>query len=73
MIEIINKKIELFITSIESIDKDSVRIILNKSSTYISDDLNKGHVTTNVCMVAASILKLNPRELSEKLKLKKHK
>ena len=68
MIEIINKKIELFITSIESIDKDSVRIILNKSSTYISDDLNKGHVTTNVCMVAASILKLNPRELSEKLK-----
>ncbi len=68
MIEIINKKIELFITSIESIDKDSVRIILNKSSTSISDDLNKGHVTTNVCMVAASILKLNPRELSEKLK-----
>lgn len=68
MIEIINKKIELFITSIESIDKDSVRIILNKSSTSISDDLDKGHVTTNVCMVAASILKLNPRELSEKLK-----
>tara|TARA_B100001113_G_scaffold347679_1_gene340435 strand:- start:3269 stop:5011 length:1743 start_codon:yes stop_codon:yes gene_type:complete len=68
LIEIINKKIELFITSIESIDKDSVRIILNKSSTSISDDLNKGHVTTNVCMVAASILKFNPRELSEKLK-----
>lgn len=68
MIEIINKKIELFITSIESIDKDSVRIILNKSSTSISDDLNKGHITSNVCMVAASILKLNPRELSEKLK-----
>jgi arginyl-tRNA synthetase len=68
LIEIINKKIELFITSIESIDKDSVRIILNKSSTSISDDLDKGHVTTNVCMVAASILKLNPRELSEKLK-----
>ena len=68
MIEIINKKIELFISSIESIDKDSVRIILNKSSTSISDDLNKGHITSNVCMVAASILKLNPRELSEKLK-----
>ena len=68
MIEIINKKIELFISSIESIDKDSVRIILNKSSTSISDDLDKGHITSNVCMVAASILKLNPRELSEKLK-----
>jgi len=68
LIEIINKKIELFISSIESIDKDSVRIILNKSSTSISDDLNKGHITSNVCMVAASILKLNPRELSEKLK-----
>ena len=68
MIGIINKKIELFISSIESIDKDSVRIILNKSSTSISDDLNKGHITSNVCMVAASILKLNPRELSEKLK-----
>tara|TARA_X000000368_G_scaffold418941_1_gene420913 strand:- start:9710 stop:11452 length:1743 start_codon:yes stop_codon:yes gene_type:complete len=68
LIEIINKKIELFISSIESIDKDSVRIILNKSSTSISDDLDKGHITSNVCMVAASILKLNPRELSEKLK-----
>ena len=68
MIGIINKKIELFISSIESIDKDSVRIILNKSSTSISDDLDKGHITSNVCMVAASILKLNPRELSEKLK-----
>ncbi len=67
MIETINHKIKLFISNINSIEKDSIQAILNKSSTSISEDLNKGHLTTNVCMVAASILKINPIELAKKL------
>ena len=68
MIETINKRIDLFISSIDGISKDSVQIILNKFSTSISEDLDKGHLTTNVCMIAASVLKLNPKELAKELK-----
>ena len=68
MIETINKRIDLFISSIDGISKDTVQIILNKFSTSISEDLDKGHLTTNVCMIAASVLKLNPKELAKELK-----
>ena len=68
MIKTINKKINQFIASIDGISKDSTQIILNKFSTSISEDIEKGHITTNVCMVAASELKLNPKELAKELK-----
>ena len=68
MIETINKRINQFISSIDGINKDTIQIILNKFSTSISEDLDKGHLSTNVCMIAASVLKLNPKELAKELK-----
>ena len=68
MIEVINKEIEDFLSSIEDITKNNLEKILQKYSTTISDDLNKGHLTTNVCMIAASVLKTNPNELALNLK-----
>ena len=68
MIETINKRIGMFISSIDGINKDSAQIILKKFSTSISEDLDKGHLTTNVCMIAASVLKLNPKDLAKELK-----
>ena len=68
MIKTINKSINQFIASIDGISKDSTQIILNKFSTSIYEDIEKGHITTNVCMVAASELKLNPKELAKELK-----
>ena len=78
MIETINQKIEIFISSLDGINDDLVKTITNKSSTTISENLNNGHLTTNVCMVAASLLKLNPKELAINLEknlseLKLHK
>ena len=67
MIEAVNKQIKLFLTSIEGSSNDSTQAILNKFTTSISEDLKNGHLTTNVCMVAASILRLNPKELAENL------
>ena len=67
MIEVVNKQIKLFLTSIEESTNDSTQAILNKFTTSISEDLKNGHLTTNVCMVAASILRLNPKELAENL------
>ena len=67
MINIINKEIKKFLSSIEK-DKKEIDLAINKSSTSILDDLGKGHLTTNVCMVAASIFKLNPKDLANNLK-----
>ena len=68
MIEVINKEIKEFLLSIGGISKADLEIILQKYSTTISDDLSKGHLTTNVCMIAASILKTNPNKLAINLK-----
>ena len=68
MIEIINRKIELFLLSLNDIDEEMLKTILQKSKISITDNLSKGHLTTNICMVTGSILKKNSNELASKLK-----
>ena len=70
MIEVIDKEIKKFLSSVDNINKENLNAILQKFSITISDNLNKGHLTTNVCMIAASILKANPNELATNLKNK---
>ncbi len=72
MIGEINKEIEKFLSSIVN-NKKNINSITKKCSTSISDDLKKGHITSNVCMVAASILKQNPKNLAEDLKTRLEK
>ncbi len=67
MIDEINKEIEIFLSSIIN-NKKNIDTIMEKCATSITDDLNKGHLTTNVCMITASILKINPKKLAEELK-----
>ena len=67
MINLINKEIKLFINSIDGIEKDSVGEICEKFKTSISESLKNGHITTNVCMIAGSILKSNPKKLATDL------
>jgi len=66
LIDVINKEIKKFLSSIDN--NKNIKAVLEKYTTSISDDLNKGHITTNVCMVAASVLKANPTELANSLK-----
>ena len=68
MIEIINKEIKSFLSSLTYIDKEILENISQKSQISITDNLSKGHLTTNICMVAGSILKTNSNELALKLK-----
>ena len=68
MIEIINREIELFLSSLNDIDEEMLKTILQKSKISITDDLSKGHLTTNVCMVTGSILKKKLNELTSRLK-----
>ena len=72
MIDEINKEIEKFLPSVVN-NKKNINSIIKKCSTSISDDLKKGHITSNVCMVLASILKLNPKNLAEDLKTRLEK
>jgi len=72
LIDEINKEIEMFLSSIIN-NKKNIDSIMEKCTTSITDDLNKGHLTTNVCMVTASILKINPKKLAEELKTRLQK
>ena len=67
MINSVNEIIDSFLTESFEIDKESFSKIKKKYTTSITDSLDKGHLTTNVCMIAAGILKKNPRELSVSL------
>ena len=69
MIDVINKEVENFLSSIIN-NKKNINSVMEKCSTAISDDLSKGHITTNVCMIAASILKVNPKKLADDLKIR---
>ena len=68
MIGHIDKEINSFLLSlVDRTNKEKINTIIEKYSISITETLNNGHITTNVCMVAASILKLKPIELASKL------
>jgi len=69
LIDVINNEVENFLSSIIN-NKKNINSVMEKCSTAISDDLSKGHITTNVCMIAASILKVNPKKLADDLKIR---
>jgi arginyl-tRNA synthetase len=70
MIESINLEIDSFLSLIPNISREQAKSIKHKYSSNVTDDLSKGHITTNVCMIAASILKTNPKELASGLEQK---
>ena len=67
MITNINEQINNFLISLSDVSDDQVELINQKCATTVTDDLKKGHATSNVCMIAASILKRNPRDLADEL------
>ena len=68
MIVNIDKEINSFLLSLaDHTNKEEINKIIKKYSISITETLKNGHITTNVCMVAASNLKLNPIELASKL------
>ena len=67
MIEVLNEEINKFFSSHPSVDKNALSQIKKRYSSTFTDELSKGHLTTNVCMIAASQLKINPKELANEL------
>jgi len=46
---------------------DQTSLLRKKHKLHLADSLDKGHWTTNLCLVASGIAKVNPRELAVKL------
>lgn len=67
MIDKLNEEINKFLSSFENIEEKKINQIQKNFSSSITDDLNKGHVTTNVCMIAASNLKKSPKDIATAL------
>ena len=65
MIKSINNHIDKFLASLDDIDDNQKGIIKNKYATTVTDDLKKGHITSNVCMITASVANKNPKELAK--------
>tara|TARA_Y200000002_G_scaffold54957_1_gene40290 strand:+ start:759 stop:2498 length:1740 start_codon:yes stop_codon:yes gene_type:complete len=67
MIDILNEEINKFLFSYPNIEDEKLNQIQKKYSSSITDSLDKGHVTTNICMIAASNLKQNPKDIATSL------
>lgn len=67
MSAIIYKKISEFIDSNESLSSLKSPI-LEQAKLNISDDIAKGHWTTNLCLIAGNMSKQNPKDIANDLK-----
>ena len=68
MIELFNNHICNFLDQKSGFDEDDIQAIKSKYKTEITDDLSKGHITTNIGLVSGSLLGKNPREIAESIK-----
>ena len=68
MINLFNEHIKIFLDHDSGFDKDDIQLIKDKYKTEITDDLSKGHITTNIGLVSGNLLGVNPREIAEKIK-----
>ena len=48
-------------------DPDQKKALLNKHKLTLSDSLQKGHWTTNICLIASNLAKKNPHDIASAL------
>ena len=56
-----------FIESDLSFDSNQKRTLLRKHKLTLTDSLQKGHWTTNLCLIASNLAKKNPRDIASAL------
>jgi len=56
-----------FIEDSLDLGKDQVNLLASKHKLSLSDSLDKGHWTTNLCLIASNIAKKNPKDLAATL------
>ena len=58
-----------FIDDVLDLASDQKNLLILKHKLNLSDSLDKGHWTTNLCLIASNIAKKNPKELAAQLAL----
>jgi arginyl-tRNA synthetase len=56
-----------FINNELSLHADQRKALINKHKLNLTDSLQKGHWTTNLCLVASNLAKKNPRDIASAL------
>ena len=56
-----------FIDNDLSFDPDQKKTLLHKHKLALADSLQKGHWTTNLCLIASNLAKKNPRDIASAL------
>ena len=56
-----------FINNDLSFDPDQKKTLLNKHKLTLTDSLQKGHWTTNICLIAYNLAKKNPQDIAAAL------
>ena len=63
----ISSSLNDFIDNELSLHADQRKILFNKHKLNLTDSLQKGHWTTNLCLVASNLAKKNPRDIASAL------
>ena len=63
----ISSSLNDFIDNELSLHTDQRKALLNKHKLTLTDSLQKGHWTTNLCLVASNLVKKNPRDIASAL------
>tara|TARA_Y100001970_G_scaffold76942_2_gene97796 strand:- start:24060 stop:25790 length:1731 start_codon:yes stop_codon:yes gene_type:complete len=66
----ISSSLNDFINNELSLHADQKKVLLNKHKLTLTDSLQKGHWTTNLCLVASNLAKKNPHDIASALILK---
>jgi len=63
----ISSSLSDFIDNELSLHADQRKALLSKHKLTLTDSLQKGHWTTNLCLVASNLAKKNPRDIALEL------
>ena len=63
----ISSSLNNFIDNELSLQSDHKQTLLNKHKLSLSDSLQNGHWTTNICLIASNLTKKNPRDIASLL------
>ena len=63
----ISSSLNDFINNELSLHADQKKVLSNKHKLTLTDSLEKGHWTTNLCLVASNLAKKNPQDIASAL------
>ena len=67
MYTVISSSLNEFINNELTLNDDQKKVLLNKFKLTLSDSLDKGHWTTNLCLIASNLIKKKSEDIAKKL------